>query len=59
MKRRFLCIRCAVGMMDDHKVEKIEVHADALERGDCYECGRDSWCDWYIIEPMKKGEFED
>lgn len=55
MDKRYLCIRCAVGLMDDHKVIRIEEDKNPLERGECQDCGRDSWGDWYIIEPMKKG----
>ena len=57
--KKYLCIRCAIGLMDDNKVDRIEDDRHPLERGECYDCGRDSWGDWYFIEPMKKGDMDD
>ena len=52
--KKYLCIRCAIGLMDDHKMTRIGEDKHPLERGECHDCGRDSWGDWYVIEESEK-----
>lgn len=59
MKKKYLCIRCAIGLMDDYKVDRIEDDKHPLQRGECQDCGRDSWGDWYFITDRKTGVQDD